>query len=325
MLNTKPTEQIQQQIIINRRRLSFQRLLLLVLVSILIHGLGLLLFARFERFRHVGEKKADPKPIEFTVVPDESEKIVTEDKTDIASDNQSPVSQPAPPITPTPVPAPPPTPEPAPQAIPAPTPTVENQTPVLSGDDTPTPQSQIDPAPEPKPVTKPSKNDSIATSLPPKTPSSSEPEVQPKKPADTNGMSKSASDLLGGDYEKTLASGGDAFFSPEALEYNSVLNPEQLKALKGIDLSQYLAEMEGKVKPNWNPAFRQDERTTVLTFNIQKDGQITGLQVSQSSGLDEVDREALEAVQNSVPFAPLPANFPLEDLEITFSFNIHIY
>ncbi|NJR45684.1 MAG: TonB family protein [Hyellaceae cyanobacterium CSU_1_1] len=312
MLNTKPTEQIQQQIIINRRRLSLQRLLLLVLVSILIHGLGLLLFARFERFRHVGEKKADPKPIEFTVVPDESAKTITEDKT---SDNQPPAPEPAPVATPTPAPEP--------QAIPAPTSTVKNQTPVLSGDDTPTPQSQTDPPPEP--VTKPSTSDSIATSLAPKTPPISEPEVQPKQPADTNGVSKSASDLLGGDYEKTLASGGDAFFSPEALKYNSVLNPEQLKALKGIDLSQYLAEMEGKVKPNWNPAFRQDERTTVLTFNILKDGQITGLQVSQSSGLDEVDREALDAVQNSVPFAPLPANFPLEDLEITFSFNIHIY
>lgn len=321
MLNTKPTEQIQQQIIINRRRSSLQRLLLLVLVSILIHGLGLLLFARFERFRQVGEKKADPKPIEFTVVPDEPEKTIAEDKTNKTSDNQPPEPAPAPP----PTPAPEPEPAPAPPPTPAPTPTVKNQTPVLSGDDTPAPQSQTNPTPEPKPVTKPSNSDSIATSLPPKTPPISEPEVQPKKPADTNGVSKSASDLLGGNYEKTLASGGDAFFSPEALEYNSVLNPEQLKALKGIDLSQYLAEMEGKVKPNWNPAFRQDERTTVLTFNIQKDGQITGLQVSQSSGLDEVDREALDAVQNSVPFAPLPANFPLEDLEITFSFNIHIY
>ena len=152
-----------------------------------------------------------------------------------------------------------------------------------------------------------------------------EPEVPPSQPANPNGFSTSASDLLGGDYEKTIASGGDAFFSPEALEYNSVLNPEQLKALKGIDLSEYLAGMESRVKPNWNPASRQEDRRTVLTFNIQKNGQVTGLTVVQSSGLAEVDRESIEAIEKSAPFPPLPSNFPLDSLEITFSFNIRIY
>ncbi|MEL6580676.1 MAG: energy transducer TonB, partial [Cyanobacteria bacterium J06621_12] len=168
--------------------------------------------------------------------------------------------------------------------------------------------------------------DTVATNIPPASQPIPQPEtVLPEKPAVIDGVSNSARDLLGGEYEKTLASSGDAFFSPEALKYDSVLNPEQIKALNGFDLSQYLAALERRVKPNWNPNFRQDDRRTVLSFNIQPDGQITELRVSKSSGLADVDRESLEAVQKSAPFPPLPSDFPLESLEINFSFNINVY
>jgi protein TonB len=290
----------------------------------LIHGLGLLFFARYQSLQTVTPEKSDLKPIEFTVVPKESAETITEDQ---SGDQAAPPEPTAvtPPTPPQPEPSPALAPQPIPQPTPEPIPAVKDQTPVLSGSDSAsTPKSATIPPPQPKPLATPPKSDSVATSLPLKSPPIPEPN-QPSKPVNPDGVSTSAGDLLGGNFEKTLASGGEAFFSPEALEYNSVLNPEQLAALKGIDLSEYLAEMEGKVKPNWNPAFRQDERTTVLTFNIEKSGQVTGLQISQGSGSDEADREALEAVQNSVPFAPLPADFPLKALEITFSFNIHIY
>jgi protein TonB len=321
MVNLKSAKQDNQQVTIVRPGLNRQELLWPILLSVLIHGLGLLFFARYQSLQPVTPEKSDLKPIEFTVVPKESAETITEDKSgDQAAPPETKI------VTPPTPPQPEPSPAPAPQPTPEPIPAVTDQTPVLSGlDSASTPKSATIAPPQPKPVVTPPKSDSVATSLPPKSPPIPEPETQPNKPVTPDGVSNSAGDLLGGNFEKTLASGGDAFFSPEALEYNSVLNPEQLAALKGIDLSEYLAEMEGKVKPNWNPAFRQDERTTVLTFNIEKNGQVTGLQISQSSGSEEVDQEALEAVQNSVPFAPLPADFPLKSLEITFSFNIHIY
>ena len=324
MVDLKSAKQDNQQVTVVRPGLNPQDLLWPILISVLIHGLGLLFFARYQNLQTVTPEKSDLKPIEFTVVPKESAETITEDQ---SGDRAAPPEPTAvtPPTPPQPEPSPAPTPQPIPQPTPEPIPAVKDQTPVLSGSDSAsTPKSATIPPPQPKPLATPPKSDSVATSLPPKSLPIPEPN-QPNKPANPDGVSTSAGDLLGGNFEKTLASGGEAFFSPEALEYNSVLNPEQLAALKGIDLSEYLAEMEGKVKPNWNPAFRQDERTTVLTFNIEKSGQVTGLQVSQGSGSDEADREALEAVQNSVPFAPLPADFPLKALEITFSFNIHIY
>jgi len=310
MVNSKPTERDHQPVTIVRSTLNHQQILWLVLVSMLIHGLGLLLFARYQDFESVTPAKTDLEPIEFTVIPEESEAKVTEDEISNSLPPNSKLE------TTPPSPKTPATPPPS-IAKPVEPPEKDSST-VLSGSD----KTSI---PKPQPITTPPKNDSIATSLPSKTQSPPQPEVQPGKPKPESGVSNNASDLLGGDFDQTLASGGDAFFSPEALEYKSVLNPEQLKALKDIDLSKYLAAMEGRVKPNWTPSFRQDDRTTVLNFKIEKNGQVTGLKVTESSGLTEVDQEALAAVQKSAPFAPLPADFPLQNLDITFSFNIHIY
>ena len=364
MVDLKPTKPKNQKSTVVRRGLNYKQLLLLILVSILIHALGLFLYVRYKPAQPTVADRDSLKPIDFTVIPEEEAETTVENE---AEDSPTPAPAPAPEPTLAPAPAPAPEPEaaipepapepeaaiPAPAPAPAPAPEPEpNPAPAPASEPTPAPapapapepeaaipepapapepeapapEPAPAPAPEPTPPLSPPESDSVATNLPPESPPISPPEPTPApQPTNPDDVSTSASDLLGGEYEKTLASGGDAFFSPEALEYNSVLNPEQLKALKGIDLSQYLAALEAKVKPNWNPAFRQEDRTTVLNFNIEKNGQVTGLTVVRGSGSQEADRESLEAIRKSAPFAPLPPDFPLDSLEITFSFNIHIY
>lgn len=342
----------------NRRNFNFKHLLLFLVASILVHGLGLLIFALHRR-SSVVEREPESKPIDFVIVPEESEvepppetqkraveNSVTEEDTEseqiepaevepeetaIAPTPPAPPpaepEPPAAPAVPTPAPpAPPPQPEPEPQPAPPPAatlpqpelapepePSTPQTSPTLSGSDVPVAtQPETEPEATAPPTPEPSQPDSVATRTPP--------------PEETAPESGSAEDLLGGNYQRSLAdSGGDAFFSPEALEYESVLNPSQINALKDIDLGPYFDEMKRRVKSNWNPSYRAEDYTTYLTFDIQKNGQITGLSVTQSSGSPEVDREALEAVQNSAPFAPLPPDFPLESLGVRFSFNIYIY
>ena len=379
-------------------------LLWFILISILAHGLGLLLYGTIKRSQPVAQQKN--KPIEFIVVPEEStdkpppetqrkadnnsvaEKPVEpepDDKPSVGgeSSSKSTASQPQatppsakttpeiapeppkPPVTsppaktpeiaseppaPSPVtapntaPEPPvtpppevkkPEPEPEPEPI---EPPIEEQ-PILSGSNSPLPQPKPNPIKEPKPAgkTKPAAPNStpsqpenpVATNLPAK--------IEPTQPANpapatppsatqTPGATSGAASLLEGDYQQGLAQGdGDAFFSPEALAYKTVLNPSQLNALKDLDLGPYFAEIRRRVKRNWQPSYAAEDYTTFLTFAIQKDGQITDLRVSRTSGSEAVDRESIKAVQNSAPFAPLPANFPLEALEVEFTFNIYIY
>ena len=211
-------------------------------------------------------------------------------------------------------------------------PPAENQPPELSRTDLTT----LEPKPEPTPTSQPNKpeeDSEVATRLPatikPSNPIPESTQSPPQTSTSSEQAAPSDSDaasLLGGDYKRTIADGGgDAFFSPEALAYKRVLNPSQLNALKDIDLSEYFAEVKRRVKRNWQPSFAVEEYTTFLTFAIEQNGQITGLRVSKSSGSERVDRESLEAVQDAAPFAPLPSGFPLEALEVEFSFNIYIY
>jgi periplasmic protein TonB len=281
----------------------------------------------------VAEKTTEPK--ETLATEELAEKIpprpTPPPAPKIASPPPTPPQAAAPPkpIPPTPPqaaapPKAPPKPTPPVKSQPTPSP-AENQPPVLSGSD---PASVTTPKPQPA-----QKDNPVATRLPPDNnqPSESLPESAPSQPNTTSSEQRTTGDagaagLLGGDYQKTLADGGnDAFFSPEALAYEKVLNPDQINALKDIDLSQYFAEIKRRVKSNWQPSYAVEEYTTFLTFEIQKNGQVTGLRVTQSSGSEQVDRESLAAVQNSAPFSPLPPEFPLEALDVEFSFNIYIY
>ncbi|MEM8673714.1 MAG: TonB family protein [Cyanobacteria bacterium P01_G01_bin.67] len=376
MVNLKSADRSSQATPTQKRRnFSLKQLSWFIFASLLVHGLGLFFVVKYRIVQPLNQEPIEQKPIEFVVVPEESEvepppetnnraaeNSVAEPELESAettADNPSspepvsesePIAQPepvAPPPAPAPEPepiaqpepiAPPPEPEPEPVAQPEPitpppalepepiaqpeppettTPTIDNQTPILSNSNnnsTPIPQTETPETTSPITSSSPSESESPPEAQPPE-----------KTAALPQPTEDSAASLLGGSYQKTLANGGDAFFSPEALEYKSVLNPAQLSALKDIDLSDYIAAMERRVKPNWNPNYRVDDRSTVLTFDIQKNGQVTGLRITRSSGLADVDRASLEAIQRSSPFPPLPPGFPLESLEITFSFNIHIY
>lgn len=318
MVNLKSTEGNSVETpTVKRRGFNLKQLLLFILASILVHGLGLLMFALYQRSLPVTEEEAESKPIEFVVVPEETEvepppeteeraienSVAEQDTEAEETIDDEQISDDIPPAT---------APEPEPVLPPEPTPPAPDPEPV------PPPAAE----PEPQPTAAEPEPDPVATRLPP------EPDPEPPEttPPPTQPEENSASSLLGGDYQRTLANGGgDAFFSPEALEYESVLNPGQINALKDIDLGPYFDEVRRRVKSNWKRSYQVEEYTTFLTFDIQKNGQITGLRVTQSSGSEQVDRESLEAVQNSAPFAPLPPDFPLESLGVRFSFNIYIY
>ena len=170
----------------------------------------------------------------------------------------------------------------------------------------------------------------VATNLPPKPkpidPPSSVPDTTPNPPLEQETpVGSGAASLLGGTYRKTLSEdSGSSFFAPQANASQQAFNPSGRDAQQDLDLGPYFDEIRRRVKRNWKPSSPGDNRHTVLAFSIQRNGQITGLQVIQSSGSERVDRESLEAVQKSGPFDALPANFPQEQLNVEFNFNIYV-
>lgn len=181
--------------------------------------------------------------------------------------------------------------------------------------------------------------DALATRLPPQITPTQPPETNkptspprelpatpPTSDALTPSTDSSAASLLGGNYKRSLEDdGGASFFDLQANASQQAYDTALLDAQQNIDMRKYFSEIQRRVRRNWNPNSPREEYTTVLNFTIQRNGQITGLTVRQTSGSQEVDRETLEAVQDSAPFDPLPANFPLDSLNIEFSFNIYLY
>ena len=56
-------------------------------------------------------------------------------------------------------------------------------------------------------------------------------------------------------------------------------------------------------------------------FQINRNGQITGLAIAKTSGNPYYDQAALRAVLESAPFPPLPQDFPGSFLRVHLGFN----
>ena len=310
MVKIKPANQdTQVTSTVNRRGFSLHKLLLFIVASLVVHGLGLILFALYQPPK-LAKEKTESKPIDFVVVPEEpeaksqpkAEKVEPKETTEESDTINPPVEK----IAPPPQPATP-EPEPAPPQPKAPPP-VNNQPPVLSNSDSAA-TTPSKPAP-PKPETPIASNESPKSELP-----------EPEPPQTTAALPKqpenSASSLLGGDYEKNLANSGDAFFSEEALTFNAVLDPDQLALLKKFNLNKYFEEVLRQIKSNLNDT-HSEILATGLSITILQNGQLDEIKVNKSSGSDDFDNQALSTVRKSAPFKPLPSEFPLDSLELEF-------
>ena len=71
--------------------------------------------------------------------------------------------------------------------------------------------------------------------------------------------------------------------------------------------------MRTRISANWLMATVSPNIVTAprtyLTFEILRDGTVTNVQITQSSGIPEVDRSALRAILASNPLPPLPSDY----------------
>ncbi len=89
----------------------------------------------------------------------------------------------------------------------------------------------------------------------------------------------------------------------------------------------YVAAVRSRISSNWllsmvSPNIFSAPRV-YLTFDILRDGTIGNVQITQSSGIPEVDRSALRAVLASNPLGPLPGDYPGGKVSVKFYFDFH--
>lgn len=89
------------------------------------------------------------------------------------------------------------------------------------------------------------------------------------------------------------------------------------------DFTAYMTEMQGKIKANWNPAKQEKERRSELSFTVKYDGTVSGVKIINPSSADDFDKEALTALEKSLPLPTLPEGSP-DTVDVRFTLEYRI-
>jgi len=82
----------------------------------------------------------------------------------------------------------------------------------------------------------------------------------------------------------------------------------------------YLRAVQNKIAARWDQ-LAQPGRQPIAVFTIDRDGRVSGVAIDTSSGNSYYDRNALRAINDAVPFPPLPAEWPKSELRIKLGFT----
>jgi TonB family protein len=94
--------------------------------------------------------------------------------------------------------------------------------------------------------------------------------------------------------------------------------------LEGYDLTPWAEQVIALIQKNWDLPLVRDlppkASVRILTM-ITKSGSLSSFELLISSSLAPLDRAAVRAIRTSLPFPPLPADFPADLLEAYFEFT----
>lgn len=90
--------------------------------------------------------------------------------------------------------------------------------------------------------------------------------------------------------------------------------------------SPFRAALTRQIKRAWfPPRGTMNTLRIVVTFKVNKAGELSDLKLASSSGNAVADRAAIEAVERAAPFRNLPEKDSSYDEPITFTFDYHVF
>lgn len=90
----------------------------------------------------------------------------------------------------------------------------------------------------------------------------------------------------------------------------------------GYDISSWAEKVVNKIQKNWiipSPEMRIKGLVGISVI-IEKNGELSSIQMVNSSSIQALDEAALRAIRMSSPFPDLPDNFPNKNLEVYLEF-----
>ena len=89
-------------------------------------------------------------------------------------------------------------------------------------------------------------------------------------------------------------------------------------------LNNYIQKIEIPIKMNWTPPTGSNLKKASVKFTLNKKGELLFNKIYVSSGMPEFDKSALDAIEASQPFEPLPKELNRETLDIIFTFDFNV-
>lgn len=94
---------------------------------------------------------------------------------------------------------------------------------------------------------------------------------------------------------------------------------------KDFPFAYYLTILQNRVQNNWNPPYQtstqQEKISTIVGFQVLRNGKIVNVSVEKSSGRYLYDQAAQRAVYSANPLPPLPDEFNGEFLSVHIEFE----
>ncbi|HYG69002.1 MAG TPA: TonB family protein, partial [Anaeromyxobacteraceae bacterium] len=104
-----------------------------------------------------------------------------------------------------------------------------------------------------------------------------------------------------------------------------------LNARRAVAEARYMARVANRSDPYWEREalrnadairpFLDRPRVTVVTFQLDRNGHVSGLHVSESSGIEAIDRVALTTIRMSAPYDPLPPELAARGVTVQHTFR----
>lgn len=153
---------------------------------------------------------------------------------------------------------------------------------------------------KPVPIDKPKEK-------PKEKPKPKKPKAQNKKPAEKPKDDGQSSGSPTGEKEiETSATGAGSPFAGATIDNAA------------FDYPYWFTQAFNKISGNFRRTVAIDGNVVcVIYFQVIKSGRVIDIQIKQSSGIDPVDRDCLNAIERSAPFPPLPKEFRDEIIGIT--------
>lgn len=98
-----------------------------------------------------------------------------------------------------------------------------------------------------------------------------------------------------------------------------------IDSVREPDFGPYMRELQRRIKMNWDPPKGNESKRVVLLFKIARDGRLLSVRVFKSSGIPNADKAALNAVELTAPFRPLPTDFRGASIDIQFTFDYNVF